>query len=144
MSTKTTGYIHRTRDYEYGSSWQQEGQAIALRETIYQTMEYVRPVRPSSAKNVDTFVPKRITSNYAGFESDASGASSRQTSSNMRQTRVSVAPVNRRTTSNGPNRVRPASGEAFSTQQRFTRQDRDALFAEQARRILDARFSDSD
>ena len=120
---------NRTRDYEYGTSWQNEKD---FRESIYQTMEYVRPVRPSSA-NVDTFVPKAARSTYGGYNSEPD-APPRMTT---RQTRVSVAPLNRRTT----NRSRPVSGEAFGGR---TQQDRQTIFAQQAARILDARFSDSD
>ena len=123
------GIRNRTRDYEYGSSWQKE---TDFRESIYQTMEYVRPTRPSSA-NVDTFVPRAALSNYGGYNSEPE-PTPRTT---MRQTRVSVAPLNRRTT----NRSRPVSGEAFGGR---TQQDRQTLFAQQAARILDARFSDSD
>ena len=125
---------NRKRDYEYGSSWQKEAD---FRESIYQTMEYVRPVRPSSAKNVDTFVPKAAMSNYGGYNSESDSGAPRTT---MRQTRVSVAPLSRRTT----NKSRPVSAqEAFGTN-RKTQQDRQTIFAQQAARILDAKFSDSD
>ena len=111
-----------SRDFEHGTSWQRESN---IRESIYQTMTYIRPERPSSA--LDTFVvPGR------GTDSVSRGSSPVPQS---RITRVSTAPVARRT------RVRPSTADGYGN--RTTHVERQTAFAAHAARVL-GNLSDSD
>ena len=117
-----------SRDFEHGTSWQKE---VNVRDSIYRTMEYIRPERPSAA--LDTFVIKG-----RGSESVSNSRASSPVNPPLtpRITRVSTAPLNRRTT-----RVRPSTADGYGKQTSHV--NRQTAFAAHAARILE-NLSDSD
>ena len=115
-----------SRDFQYGTSWQKESN---VRESIFQTMEYVRPERASKA--LDTFVVKgRGTDSVYNSRPSSRGNSPQP----PRITRVSTAPVARRTT-----RVRPSTADGYGN----SHVNRQTAFAAHAARVL-GNLSDSD
>ena len=123
-----------SRDFEHGTSWQRESN---IRESIYQTMTYIRPERPSSA--LDTFVVKgRGTDSVSRGSSPVPQSRVSRGSSPVPQsriTRVSTAPVARRT------RIRPSTADGYGN--RDTHVERQTAFAAHAARLL-GNLSDSD
>ena len=113
-----------SRDFEYGTSWQKENN---VRESIYQTMQYIRPERPSAA--LDTFV-------VIGRGTESVSNSRESSPKPPRVTRVSTAPVARRTT-----RVRPSTADGYGNRTSYA--NRQTAFASHAARVL-GNLSDSD